>query len=1571
MNTVDNRVVNMGFDNQQFERGVQTSVKSLETLKKGLNLDESARSLTNISNIGKSFSLEGISTGVERISSGFSTMGIIGITALMNLTNMVMDLGKKAVTAALGIDEMRNGFASYEVKTNAVKTVMAGTGESITEVNKNLDDLNKYSDRTVYSFQDMTENISKFTNAGLSSKDAATAIMGISNVAAISGASTQEAARAMYNFGQAMQQGSVRLMDWKSIENANMATVGFKQTLIDTAIAQGTLKKATDGTIRTLKGEVLSATKNFNGSLEQEWLTVGVLNKTLADYASTETEIGKKANAAATEVSTFTQMMAVAQDSLKTGWTKTWQLVFGDLFEAKALFTSISTAMGTFISSAADARNGLLQGWKDMGGQQAMVYGLQFAIAALVQVMDTVKKAFAEIFPPLTAQMLFDVSNNFRLFALGLQQSAATSEKLKSAFKGVFAVFDLVGRAIGTLVERLAKLAGPLLPKGNGGILDFLANLGDSIVKFRDWMIATDGFNRALDAIGAYLTEAKDKFLYFSQTVKLAFDNFKAAVSANPAFIAISNTLRTFAGVILLAFNAIKGIDFRGIFGSIGDAISSFANSIASTGIFGTIGKIFTDVVKSIGDFFEKIKKTDFSGISSFGDKVKERFGPLSKIGDFLGGIFQAFLPKFKEFQTTLANIGDTVGKVFGGLVDSILKWLSSIDFSKINYNQVFDSINAGLISALILSIRGFVQKGGSVFDGIKDVFKTFKGIGDSAKGSFDGIKGILTEVKDTLKTWQESLRADILLKIAGAIGILALSLIALTFVDSGKLTVALAGITGLFADLLGSLALYEKVSGGAGLKSSVGLSGVLISLAASIAILSVSLLILSNIKQEDLNKGLSAVTAMVLLVVTAAEILSKNSGGLVKTAIGLTAFSGALLLLTGVVFLLGNIDDKKLVKGLASVAVLMTLILVSSVVLSKASSGLLKASVGVAAFSVSLLLLSGVVKVLGMIDDKELAKGVFTLAALVAIVSIAATALSKTSGKMLATDIGLVAFSGSLVLFANVVKSFAKMSWDELARGMTGMAASLLIIAGAMRLMPKDMTFTAAALVIVGGALLLISDAVVKMGAMSWEQIAKGLVALGGAMAILVISLNLMTGTLAGSAALLVAALALAVLTPVLMTLGSMGLEGIGIALLALAGVFIVLGVAGLVMGPVIPILMGLGLVMILLGGACIAVGIGMLAFSTALAALAVTGAAGSLALVAIVTNLLTLIPMIAQKLAEGVVAFAQIIANSAPSLANSLLTVLMTLLGTINAIVPQFVMTVLNLVTTLLQALASKLPEIIQAGFSMLIALLQGIADNIYQVVTTAIDIVVKFMEAIASRLPDVIDAGWKLIISFIDGLTKSVDANMPTLIKSCVKLGEAIVTGTIQGLVGGAEMINQTVIKVANEALAAMKAALGIRSPSKKFGEIGMDSMEGLDRGLRRHGGAVSDTMSDIGTTAVASFGRAVAKAADNFDGGVDLSPSIRPVVDLTDVIAGNKQINDLLGDKSLSVASSVNASSAVSANMSPSSGDIAAANSASSQTAAVSFTQNNYSPVALSRIDIYRDTKNQLLTLKGLA
>lgn len=363
--TVDSRVVEMRFDNQHFEKNVQTSLSTLEKLKQKLNLTGASKGLEQIDKAARGTNIGHLGTAALEVGKKFSTMEIIGITSIANITNSAVNAGKRMIKA-LTIDPVTTGWSEYELKMGSIQTIMASTGESLETVNKYLNELNEYSDKTIYSFSDMTQNIGKFTNAGVKLEDAVLAIKGISNEAAVSGATANEASRAMYNFAQALSSGYVKLIDWKSIELANMATVDFKNQLIESALAAGTLTKAGDGLYKTLAGTTISATKNFNESLQDEWMTTEVLVKTLKDYADETTDIGKKATKAATEVKTFSQMMDALKESAQSGWAQTWEILFGDFEQGKSLWTSINKVLDGLIGKITKLRNSVLT--KAFGG---------------------------------------------------------------------------------------------------------------------------------------------------------------------------------------------------------------------------------------------------------------------------------------------------------------------------------------------------------------------------------------------------------------------------------------------------------------------------------------------------------------------------------------------------------------------------------------------------------------------------------------------------------------------------------------------------------------------------------------------------------------------------------------------------------------------------------------------------------------------------------------------------------------------------------------------------------------------------------------------------------------------------------------------------------------------------------------------------------------------------------------------------------------------------------------------------------------------------------------------------
>ena len=241
--TIDTRIVEMKFNNRQFESGIDTSLGSLDRLKKGLDFDGATKSLHTLSDAGKKFTLARIAEGVDMVASRFTNLGIIGVTVLQNITNAAFNAGKQMLKS-LTIAPISDGFGEYELVLNSLQTTMAGTGKSMEEVEAELKRLDKYADDTVYSTKDMLASLPKFTNAGVLLEPAVTAMIGIANATALAGGGAAQASSAFYNLGQSIGTGYLTRMDYNSINMAGIATMEWKNQMINAALAQGKLTKA-------------------------------------------------------------------------------------------------------------------------------------------------------------------------------------------------------------------------------------------------------------------------------------------------------------------------------------------------------------------------------------------------------------------------------------------------------------------------------------------------------------------------------------------------------------------------------------------------------------------------------------------------------------------------------------------------------------------------------------------------------------------------------------------------------------------------------------------------------------------------------------------------------------------------------------------------------------------------------------------------------------------------------------------------------------------------------------------------------------------------------------------------------------------------------------------------------------------------------------------------------------------------------------------------------------------------------------------------------------------------------
>ena len=433
-NNIDQRVVQMTFDNKQFEQGVSKSLKTLDDLKKALDLDKMSKSISSLEKTTNavSDSMSVLQNSVNKIAGVFTPLGNLGVNALNRISQAALDAGEKFLKLATGMDALQAGQAKYETYTKSVQTITNATGKSLEEVEKVLDKLQKYTDETSYDFAEMASSIGKFTSVGLDLKKSEEAMEGIANWAALSGAGKAEANRAMYNISQAMGTGAMKLIDWKSIENANMATKEFKETAIQTAIELGVLQKKGEGVgsiVRQTSKGVLETTvdfKSFNSTLEAGWLNTDVLMATLQKYGDKDNplnELGQRAFKAAQEALTFTDAIDALKDAVSSGWMESFKYMFGNLNEAKTLWTNVANALIEFSDIFTSTRNELLKGWHELGGYNSAVEAASNIWHTFMNVVLGVKDTLEEVFPPMTAQNLVDVTKKIEEATASLRKS--------------------------------------------------------------------------------------------------------------------------------------------------------------------------------------------------------------------------------------------------------------------------------------------------------------------------------------------------------------------------------------------------------------------------------------------------------------------------------------------------------------------------------------------------------------------------------------------------------------------------------------------------------------------------------------------------------------------------------------------------------------------------------------------------------------------------------------------------------------------------------------------------------------------------------------------------------------------------------------------------------------------------------------------------------------------------------------------------------------------------------------------------------------------------------------------
>lgn len=1367
--TIDERVVEMRFDNKQFEQNIQTSLSSLDKLKKSLNLEGAAKGLETVNDAANKCSgnMSPLSNAVETVRVRFSALEVMAITALQNITNSALAAGKNLVSAFI-IDPIKTGFEEYETQINAVQTILANTsskGTTLDQVNNALDELNHYADMTIYNFTEMTRNIGTFTAAGVDLDTSVAAIKGIANLAAVSGSNSQQASTAMYQLSQALAAGTVKLQDWNSVVNAGMGGQVFQDALKETAKVHGI---AID--------EMIKDEGSFRETLSKGWLTSDILTETLAkftgdlnedqlrtmgytdDQIKSIMEMGKTANDAATKVKTFTQLFDTLKEAAQSGWTQSWEIIVGDFEEAKELLTEVSDTFSAVINASADARNKMLQDWKDLGGRTMMIEAVKNVFEGLVSVAKPVREAFNEIFPPMTGKQLAEITERIRDLTAKFKMGEESSKNLKNTFKGVFAVLDIVGQAFKAVAGGVGELIGLFLPAGNG-VLSLTGSFGEYLVKLDETVKKTDIFGKAVSTV-----------------------------------VDIVKTVITFvktAGEKVKEFGKAAGekFDFPGF-----ELFHSFLERVH-------------DRMAQIGDGAGKMKSGVIVAFEMMGEALEKC----------------KFLKVMEALWTAVKVIAGGIADAVGTMMGTLAEKLGNTDFS-----GVLDILNSIAVGGIALSVSKFLKSVTEPLDGLN--------------GVLEGVTGILDGVRGCFEAYQTNLKAGTLLKIGAAIALLAGSIVAISLIDSDKLSASLGAITVLFANLLGAMAIFNKISSDTGKVSKACTA--MIAMSVAVSILAGALKKVSDLDWGELARGLVGIAGLTTIVVASSKAMASSQKQVMKGATSLIIFGAAIKILASACEDLSKLQWDELGRGLTGVGVLFAEIAVFLRV-AKFNGKMISTATGIVILSAAMKVLASACKDFGQMEWSKIGKGLAGIGGLLAELAVF-TNLAGNAKHVMSTGVALIAIGAAMKIFASAVKDFGQLQWDEIGRGLTAMGGALAEVAIAVNLMPKNMIGIGTGLVIVGGALEIIANCMSKFGGMQWEEIGRGLTVMGGALAELAISLNFMKGTLGGSAALLVASGALAVLAPVLSILGALSWEAIAKGLISIAGAFTIIGLAGAVLTPLVPTILTLSGAFALIGVGVLTIGAGLLAAGTGLSALAIgftalatAGAAGATAIVAALTVIVTciagLIPAVLTKVGEGIIAICKVIAAGAPAIGEAVKAVVLTLIDVFVSCVPQLADGALQLVVGVLAALVTYTPQIVDLAFKFLIGILDGIASNLPSLIKAGVDVLVAFFAGIVDALRG-IDTG--ALLKGIAGI------GLLSAIMLALSATASLVPGAMVGILGMGAVVAE---------MALVLAAVGLLSKlpglSWLIGEGGK-LLQGIGTAIGQFvGGIVGGFMSGV--------------------------------------------------------------------------------------------------------------------------
>lgn len=1525
---VDTRVVQMKFDNKRFEQNIKQTTNSIEKLKRTSNFSKTQKAFQSLDNEAaktvKSTNL--LANSMDKISMKTVAMGAVVVTAMQRITNKVIDTGK-AIISALTVDPIKTGLNEYELKIRSIQTILSNTkkwyqstdymqeasgntntaqaladAKQLQDVNDILDELNTYSDKTIYNFAQMTDNIGKFVAQGLSIKQASKAVQGMANLAAASGASASDMARATYQMSQSLG-GVIRKIDWNSLRNANMATVTLKDTLIEIAKMEGVdVQKMMDDT-----------GKAFEDTLESGWLTGDIFTEAMQVYSGVYSEaelmakgyseettknflkIAKDAEEAATKVRTLTQLKDTLKEGAQSGWTETWETVIGDFNEATDLWSMIYNKADALIQKIAKDRNERLKEWRGMiqvakfdengqvmkdeegnvkmvwrsykdltdaqkkwygearlaeeealgkfqDGRTMLINGFKNIATAISKIVTTINKAWQAVFPRKTGEQLRDATKAFEEFTQKLIPSEDALNKLQKILEKVFSVIRNVFVVAKKITVAVVKPLLPLLQLFVKIVIDVLSAIAGIGKPTKEATGEMSAFDKILQKVSSAISFVVSKII--------ALYNWLA----NKGFL---ETLKKIGAGFVTVFTAIKNVVVR-----VWNAIKPVIIQIKDN---------FTKMVKETTG--EDVKNAVLSG------GIVAIVVAIAKMLLNVAGSFKSVKNIINSFKNVINEVGNTLKAFQKAVKTSAL----------LNAAKAIVMLAASVVILALIPVKPLIKACGVIL-----VLAAVIVAAGVALSKFSGDIG----VKGTIKL------SALMIAFGSAALILASAAAKLATIPVERYDAVMDGIAKFMLGLLVSIRIVLKGSALKDLKPRTisYLGQTLKSISLLIIILAGTIVVLGKLDPATMIRGVVGMSSILAVLVGAiaglvvvAKISNKYSEEVATAAKTLRTLTIMIVALAGVLMLLSNLEWKEFARGIAGLGAVAGVILAMIAILTVVSmipntdpKKINKIVWGMLGVTAMVAALGGMVVVLSKLEWPILCKGLtavgLILAALVSTMLIMTelSASDKVNWKnLLAMTASLFIITGLIIALSTIVGVLGILPQNVLEQGLFAITIMFALLAGTLAVIGrvasgidkngKQLKTIVGTLGVLAGVVYTLSKIVVPLAELDMDDMLQGILGIALLLALAVGALGVITKidadvgkTLAIAGAIVIIAGAMYIMSQAAQAFSEVSFTDILKSLAAVGLVMVALvGLAAIASIPVF--------------GKTFLIALGVIAAAVLVVAAAMYVMAASVGV-----------------LADGIMKMYEAI-NMFATIDSSSIDLFKEKVKSLMELIPEAAKTIGAAIIGLLIGVIQSLPQLGEALFQVLPTLI----EQAFQALLMLLDGLIKHVPEILEKIFELLE---KIVAGIIRGISKLITRIGKPLVEEFKKMAHDVWEGFKLGIKEKAEKIKEDIKEPFEKVVGWVRGVFDSHSPSRIFKSIAGDVVDGfaigLDDGSTVLYKATASTFSgvtDAAEDSIPGISNAISAVYSAIEGDVDSQPTIRPVMDLTEIQNGISSVN----------------------------------------------------------------------------